>query len=109
MNYRRQAINTIGDISGFGIYAIHNTLNGYEYIGDTWKPFSVRWKQHLYKLENGIHHCRLLQADWDTYGMNAFTFVVLECLDIPDRVFGRERHWFAQSRGHLYNSIGPRQ
>lgn len=62
------------ELSG-GVYTIHNSVNGYVYVGST-NRFSVRYKGHQTLLKKGKHNNRPLQMDFDTYGSDAFTFEV---------------------------------
>ena len=62
-----------------GVYAITNTINGKIYIGSA-VNLDRRCKQHKNALLKHIHHNSHLQAAWDKYGEDAFTFtVVTEC------------------------------
>ena len=56
-----------------GIYVIRNNVNGKVYVGSA-VDFAKRWGGHRWRLENGRHHSRHLQAAWKIYGSEAFTF-----------------------------------
>src|SRR6266704_5411993 len=60
-----------------GIYAITNTINGHQYIGQA-QDFSVRWYNHRLTLNKGVSGCTVLQRAWKKYGENCFVFSVLE-------------------------------
>lgn len=62
-----------------GVYCITNTTNGKVYIGST-VNLDRRCKDHLRRLRQGQHHSPKLQAAWNKYGEEVFTFTVLtEC------------------------------
>lgn len=62
-----------------GIYQIVNTVNGKKYIGSA-VNFRKRWRLHISCLRNGTHHSKHLQAAWNKYGEEAFTFEkIMEC------------------------------
>lgn len=59
-----------------GVYKITCTLNGGYYIGST-KCFTRRWAEHRRALGARRHINPKLQAAWDKYGGESFTFTVL--------------------------------
>jgi hypothetical protein len=69
------------DAGGCGAYAILNTRTNERSIGSS-HDMSSRFAQHKALLRRGQHHAHRLQAVWNTYGEDAFVFVVLETL--PD-------------------------
>ena len=60
-----------------GIYMIKNTENGKVYIGSS-KNVCRRWNNHMSELFQRIHKNYKLQDDFDKYGIEKFTFSVLE-------------------------------
>jgi group I intron endonuclease len=60
-----------------GIYAITNIVNGKRYIGSS-NDSDDRRQHHFAKLQRGIHPNRHLQAAYNLYGHDAFTFTVLQ-------------------------------
>lgn len=66
---------------GCGIYAILNTITQERYIGSSY-DMSSRFAQHKALLRRGQRHAHRLQDAWNTYGEDAFVFIVLETL--PD-------------------------
>jgi group I intron endonuclease len=56
-----------------GIYEIVNKENGKRYVGSA-TEFSNRWSEHQCDLNRGRHHSRHLQAAWNKYGRQSFTF-----------------------------------
>lgn len=63
-----------------GIYQIRNTLNQKVYIGQTTVCFIKRFWHHKWKLTDGTHDNKHLQAAWDKYGEQAFVFEVVHIL-----------------------------
>lgn len=60
-----------------GVYAIACDISGMVYVGDTEASFEQRWDQHVCQLENGKHHCELLQYEWTLHGRTNFSFLIL--------------------------------
>lgn len=73
--------NTGQETCNSGIYAIVNTLTQDRYIGSS-GDIAMRHKQHKGLLRQGKHYARLLQEAWNSYGEEAFEFVILEV--VPD-------------------------
>jgi len=64
-----------------GVYSITNTQNGKKYVGSSVHVFS-RWHGHLTRLRAGKHPNKHLQAAWNKYGENSFTFAVVA--EVPE-------------------------
>jgi len=104
------------DLDKGGIYKISNSINGKIYIGSTNK-FKTRIRDHVYKLKTGKHR-KKFQRSVDKYGIENFTFEVVEILDkeeLEDRESYSERlktleqvyldENFTVNKGkHLYNT-----
>lgn len=63
-----------------GVYHIRNKINGRRYFGSA-KRFKSRWKSHERSLNQGIHHNKFLQSDFNKCGSEAFVFEVLQVVD----------------------------
>jgi group I intron endonuclease len=61
-----------------GIYAIVNKVTGQTYIGLAGTSFGSRWARHRSELAGCKHVNHLLQADWNSFGADAFEFRILE-------------------------------
>lgn len=86
-----------------GIYQITNKINGKKYIGSSINVFK-RWKQHVADLHYGLHHSHLLQKDWDKYGLNDFTFEILEYVENKNDLLTIEQMWLdGEDINDLYN------
>lgn len=59
-----------------GVYKITNSINNKFYIGSSF-DINKRKKEHIYKLNNDLHHCKYLQNAWNKYGEDNFNFEVL--------------------------------
>lgn len=63
-----------------GIYEIRNIVNGHVYIGSAIN-IEKRWNKHTSSLKGGKHHSQYLQYAWNKYGVDCFTFSILELCD----------------------------
>ena len=59
------------------IYEIKNTKNGKVYIGCS-TIYPQRWYHHKLRLRKGTHVNKHLQEDYNTFGLEAFEFSVVE-------------------------------
>lgn len=59
-----------------GVYSIRCKKNGRVYIGES-KNIEIRWCQHKLDLQYHRHNSKLLQEDYDKYGLDAFAWSVL--------------------------------
>jgi group I intron endonuclease len=81
-----------------GIYCIANKVSGKCYVGQA-ASIGDRWLTHRSHLENRRHHSRHLQAAWNKYGADAFTFSVLEYVPLDrEQLAAREQFWFDELR-----------
>lgn len=74
-----------------GIYLITNTITNKNYIGKS-IDIERRWKNHISELNLNKHVNIDLQADWNEYGQNNFTFKIIEICS-EDVLSNREKHW----------------
>lgn len=65
-----------------GVYSIRCKKNGRLYIGES-DNVAYRWDQHIEKLKKRIHHSKLLQSDYDRYGLDGFEFKLLGLCTSP--------------------------
>ena len=75
-----------------GVYAIHDVRSGLRYIGSS-KNIKNRIASHIYKLSQGRHHSKGLQALWDVKGEVAFESYALEIVADKERLIEREQYW----------------
>lgn len=79
-----------------GIYCIKNDINNKVYVGKA-KNLSNRWEQHKSKLLKNNHDNIFLQQDFNEYGIDAFTFSVLEYVpeqpNLDKVLFAKEKEW----------------
>ncbi len=89
-----------------GIYLITHKVTGDRYVGMS-KTIEQRWKSHLRALEKGKHTSKAMQALSNEYGLDSFTFEILEeCEPEPDRrieltLGDAERKWMEQLKPEL--------
>ncbi len=72
-----------------GIYAIIHKSSGRRYVGSA-SNLSKRWHRHRKDLNCGMHRNAHLQASWDKYGSEAFSFMILE---LTSDLTIREQYW----------------
>lgn len=77
-----------------GIYKIENKINHKVYIGQS-RDLHERRLGHLCGLRNGNHYNKHLQASVNKYGINNFSFTVIEECD-KDKLNDREIYWIAK-------------
>ncbi len=76
-----------------GIYKITCTANKRFYIGSA-VNLHVRRYDHYNTLKRNVHKNPHLQRAFNKYGIEAFTFEVLELVLIPEMLTAREQYWF---------------
>lgn len=91
-----------------GVYGIRNTVNHMIYIGSS-KLVKDRISQHKHYLrgrgkDRPTHKNFWLQRDWDSFGEEAFSFLLLEQCS-PEQLLQREQVWIdkLKSRNKCYN------
>jgi group I intron endonuclease len=75
-----------------GVYAIFNRVSEKMYIGSSIN-MAKRWTKHRHELRKGTHHCQPLLRAIAKYGLNAFSFDVIEHVSNPDKLIEREQQW----------------
>ncbi|NJR66775.1 MAG: GIY-YIG nuclease family protein [Leptolyngbyaceae cyanobacterium CRU_2_3] len=63
-----------------GIYCVVNRAAKRLYVGQTGLCIQRRWHQHKLSLLRGDHYSKLMQEDFNLYGMSAFNIFVLEVI-----------------------------
>ncbi len=84
-------------ITGSGIYAITNKVNGKMYVGSA-VDLRGRLAVHLSGLKNGSHCNKKLQRAWIKYGEHAFEYSVLEYVEDKNELISREQEWIDETR-----------
>jgi group I intron endonuclease len=87
-----------------GVYSITCLANGWVYIGSS-MSVRQRWTTHRSWLRNGTHKVPQMQADYDEYGAEAFSYdLVSEVADADER-YEREQEQIttALATGRCYN------
>lgn len=86
-----------------GIYAVKNDLNGKMYIGSS-AYVRKRWNTHIYQLRHNKHHNKALQDDFNLFGEQSFSLVVLEEVEDKSKLYDREQH-FLDTVNDKYNEL----
>jgi group I intron endonuclease len=84
-----------------GIYKIINIINNKFYVGSA-VNFTERKRKHWWMLRRGTHANKHLQAAWEKYGEQAFTFVIVEELPLEADVLAAENVWLKEHVGKDY-------
>ena len=83
------------------IYKIINLVNDKFYVGSTTNK-KVRFRQHRKLLRGNRHHCKHLQAAWNKYGEEKFSFVVVEEVSEKTSLQQVEQTYLTQHVGQPY-------
>lgn len=86
-----------------GVYAIHNSTNGHHYIGSA-VSLKRRTRDHISKLNKGIHENKHLQNAFNKYGESAFWVEILEVVDDKLKLTEREQFYLDTTVPH-YNIL----
>jgi group I intron endonuclease len=62
------------------------------YIGSS-VNMAKRWVKHKHELRKGTHHCQPLLRAAAKYGVNAFSFEVIQFVDNLDKLIPCEQQW----------------
>jgi group I intron endonuclease len=73
-----------------GIYKITNRTTGQVYIGSS-KELRKRYQQHRLLLKNDAHPNNRLQASYNKYGVESFSFEIVESVLDLSRLIGMEQ------------------
>lgn len=74
-----------------GIYSIKNTFNNNIYIGQSINIYK-RWQEHKRQLLKNEHKNKILQKDYDNFGLDYFEFNIVEITE-KCNLNDREVHW----------------
>ncbi|MDR0926509.1 MAG: GIY-YIG nuclease family protein [Ignavibacteria bacterium] len=66
-----------------GVYKITCTANGKIFLGGS-PNLDSKWSNAQFQLDAHSHPNSMLQADWEEYGADNFTFEVVDTLDLKD-------------------------
>lgn len=88
-----------------GIYAIIHDESERAYVGQS-SDIVKRWIYHKMRLRNNDHHCQYLQRMWNKYGLQAFTFEVLQLCNVED-LNELECFWSNEWSDNLLISVRP--
>jgi len=84
-----------------GIYKIINVVNNKFYVGSA-VDFTARKRRHWWALRNQRHANKHLQAAWNKYGEQSFTFVIVEELEVGTDILAAETVWLKEHVGKEY-------
>lgn len=76
------------------VYCFENLINGKKYIGSTIIDPKIRYRQHIYNSthENDRHYKYPLYCAFRKYGIDNFSFTVLESLDCTEEEIRKIEH-----------------
>ena len=84
-----------------GIYTIRNRVNNKRYVGQS-IHIDTRFKEHIKALKDNQHYNVHLQASWNQYGEENFSFEVLEECS-REQLNDRETYWKKYYDPQTYN------
>lgn len=93
-----------------GVYAILNTETGETYIGSS-TGLASRFAIHLSDMKRGIHPRVKIRDAVEEYGIEAFTFVVLEECEILERLIKEKEwidYWQPEYNTVVESTLGPK-
>lgn len=67
----------------FAVYALVNHFNDRIYIGGS-NRIVERWHRHRKDLKNGVHHSASLQEDYNKFGIDFFSFGIIEITKLEE-------------------------
>ena len=89
----------------YTVYSITNKKNKKRYIGRTQRPIGWRIKEHISALKKNRHHNAMLQEDFNRYGLENFTFSILESkAESNDCGSESEREWVEFYKTFLFEN-----
>lgn len=98
---------TFEDILKTGVYSIVSKIDGKFYVGSAANfskgGFYSRWSVHLVNLENNKHHNKHLQAAWNKYGRENFSFKILEFCEPKETIELEQIYIDLSKHDLLYN------
>ena len=86
------------------VYAIHNNLTGFAYVGST-TCLSTRLSIHVNSLVRGEGSNNTLQEAWDKDLHSNFSFKILEEVSDESKLRYREQSWIDYYYGMCYNKV----
>jgi len=78
--------------NGPAIYVVKCLANNKAYVGST-KALRKRFETHCTRLRGDRSHSPVLQASWNKYGEQNFSFKVLEVHEDTSKLLEREQFW----------------
>ena len=73
-----------------GIYAIHNKITEYDYIGSSVNIYK-RYRKHISELNRRIHPNMFLQNDWEIYKPDNFICLIIEEIKNKSELLEKEQ------------------
>ena len=88
-----------------GVYEVKNTENQKSFIGKTPNLKTLNGMKHI--LNMGANNNKELQADWNQFGQEAFTFTILEVLEKSEDPSFNEKKALGQLEGKWLSDKQP--
>jgi hypothetical protein len=100
---RKEAIRKFKDRKpARGVFAVRCTANGNQWVDSTMNLEAAK-NGAWFSLRHGSYRDKVLQAEWNAYGEQAFEYEILERLDddvsplaLADLLKEKKRHWTTQ-------------
>lgn len=75
-----------------GVYKIVNKINGKIYVGSAIN-LKIRKRQHFNNLKGSKHYNKHLQSSYNKYGLDNFTFEIIEYVEDINKLIEIEQFW----------------
>lgn len=100
-------MNLLNNIPKSGVYSITCKTNNRKYIGSSTRIIK-RWYSHKSELKHNKHKNKLLQEDYNLYGISNFIFETIEFVTV--NLTDKERYWITELKTDVegYNISLPK-
>lgn len=88
-----------------GVFVVRNNRNDKVFVDTTPNFKTINGQQ--FTLGMGMHKNKLLQQEWNEFGQGAFTFEVLEVLEVEDNPYFNQRDALKKLKQKWLDQLQP--